>query len=446
MSTADTPQNDVGEVEAGPTKQFFVSMITRDIALQPAVVDLVDNSVDGARRLRGDGPLEGLEVDLRYDAQHFQIEDNCGGIPLEVARHYAFKFGRPDDAPGIPHSVGQFGIGMKRALFKLGTQFSVRSASEGSAFSLHVNVPEWQQDSANWNFPLDTAEEAPRPAAKTGTTLTVTELRPEVSEDFALDMFSTGLVAELRAKHRVSIGRGLRVAVNGVVVEPWPIELLAGEQLSPSRLTTTYAAKRPAPVVVTVVAGVGESVPTEAGWYVFCNGRLVLGPDQTNVTGWGEGRGRTIPRFHTQFARFRGFVFFESDRAALLPITTTKVGVDTTSPVWRSTRLQLLQLARPVIDFLNAIDWENPQVRGNDVGELRQVVDDALPVGVGSLPDTDVAFRAPERGSLVPPPMTSSVQYRRLLDEIDRAKELLGVTSNADVGNRTFEYYLEAEG
>ena len=34
-------------VSGRPTKAFFVSMLVRDIELLPAVVDLVDNSVDG---------------------------------------------------------------------------------------------------------------------------------------------------------------------------------------------------------------------------------------------------------------------------------------------------------------------------------------------------------------------------------------------------------------
>ena len=39
-------------VQGEPTKDFFISMLVRDIGLIPAIVDLVDNSVDGGRRLR----------------------------------------------------------------------------------------------------------------------------------------------------------------------------------------------------------------------------------------------------------------------------------------------------------------------------------------------------------------------------------------------------------
>ena len=335
---------------------------------------------------------------------------------------------------------------MKRALFKLGTNFTIESRSENSSFSLQVDVTEWQRNPDNWNFPLTAADEAQRPLAETGTTLTVTRLHGAVSEDLALDTFNTGLAADLRAKHRVSIGRGLRITVNGADIEPWPIELLTGDQVVPGRLTTTYTTGRPAPVVVRIVAGVGDSAPSEAGWYVFCNSRLVVGPEQSALTGWGDGRGRTIPRFHTQFARFRGFLFFDSDIATLLPMTTTKVGVDTTSPIWRSTRPQLLRMTRPVIDFLNAIDWENPQVTGDDAGELERVVTEVRPMAVNDLPVADASFAAPLRGAVTPPPRTSSIQYRRLVDDIDRAKELLQVSTNTDVGNLTFDYFLEAEG
>lgn len=435
-----------GSVEAGPTKQFFVSMITRDIPLQPAIVDLVDNSVDGARRLRGDRDLTGLKVSLRYSASEFVIEDNCGGIDLDTARRYAFKFGRPDAAPGVAHSVGQFGVGMKRALFKLGSAFRVESRAEHSSFALEVDVPTWEA-LEEWAFPLESADDATRRAPEqTGTLLRVQPLHAGVAADLALDTFTTSLVTELRSKHRVSIGRGLAISVNGVEVSRWPISLLAAPELTPAQRRTTYGATQPTPIDVVLAAGISDSEPSEAGWYVFCNSRLVLGPDQTNLTGWGEGRGRTIPRFHTQFSRFRGYAFFDSDRADLLPLTTTKVGVDTTSPLWRATRQQMVDLTRPVIDFLNALDWENPQVPDGEIGTLEQIVAEAKPLAVPVSGQQETSFMAPGRDIVPPPPATSSIQYRRLVTDIDRAKELLGVSTNYEVGDRTFDYFLRAEG
>jgi len=47
---------------ANPTKEFFVKMITRDITLEDCILDLIDNSVDGAWRSEGSRPM-GLAED-----------------------------------------------------------------------------------------------------------------------------------------------------------------------------------------------------------------------------------------------------------------------------------------------------------------------------------------------------------------------------------------------
>ena len=38
-------------IEGSPTKQFFIDMITRDISIEDAIIDLLDNSIDGANRM-----------------------------------------------------------------------------------------------------------------------------------------------------------------------------------------------------------------------------------------------------------------------------------------------------------------------------------------------------------------------------------------------------------
>ena len=71
------------------------------------------------------------------------------------------------------------------------------------------------------------------------------------------------------------------------------------------------------PVNVRITVGLGASVPTAAGWYVICNGRVILEADRRTNTGWGlveENANRVvIPTFHNQFARFRGLVIFDSE-------------------------------------------------------------------------------------------------------------------------------------
>ena len=110
-------------VSAAPVKSFFVSMLTRDIDLDEAILDLLDNCVDGIRRKgvkEGQKPFEGYWAEITFDRQTFSIADNCGGIPWELS-DYAFRMGRdPEREPDATGVVGVYGIGMKRAIFKMG--------------------------------------------------------------------------------------------------------------------------------------------------------------------------------------------------------------------------------------------------------------------------------------------------------------------------------------
>jgi len=46
-----TPATEYEPIDASPVKLFFVSMLTRDIPLEEAILDLLDNCVDGILRL-----------------------------------------------------------------------------------------------------------------------------------------------------------------------------------------------------------------------------------------------------------------------------------------------------------------------------------------------------------------------------------------------------------
>src|SRR5260221_7223796 len=165
-------------IDAMPTKALFVEMLTRDIVLIPAIMDLVDNSCDGARRERGEKSLAGLWVRIEISPNEFRIADNCGGFSVEIARKYAFRFGRAPGAPSVKHSIGQFGVGMKRTLFKLGKKFNVESTTDTNHFVVDVDVDEWVEDPAHWEFKFDKAEDNLKnvPRDKQGTTITVTRL------------------------------------------------------------------------------------------------------------------------------------------------------------------------------------------------------------------------------------------------------------------------------
>ncbi len=445
-------------INAEPTKQFFVDMITRDIQLEQAVLDLIDNSVDGARRSRAEGekPLDGFEIKIEAGATKFSIWDNCGGFDRSAARDYAFRFGRPDTRPSSPHAIGQFGVGMKRALFKFGRHFTVASATETEKWAVDVNVDAWEV-APGWTFPwsafpegADLSEEVP------GTAITVDRLRPEVSARFATDYFVSAIRGLIASKHRQFLAEGLLISVNGRYLNVTALNLLTTTKLRAGVDTIRFEYPDKTRVDARLVVGVGESVPREAGWYVVCNGRMILEADRRPVTGWGlveaEDSKATIPTFHNQFARFRGIVWFDSDDSSRVPWNTTKTDVDQDSSVWQQTFLRMVEMMRPVIDFMNELDRdvdENTKDHSlllNHLQRATRVNTETIRLQ-GSLPKSFFVF--PKRGELVPPgppvPPMVKIQYSRPKDEIDVLADAFGLGSAKAVGERTFDMALRQQ-
>lgn len=71
-------------------------------------------------------------------------------MSVKTAREYAFRFGRSEDAPETPGSVGQFGVGMKRAFFKVGKYFKLKSHTKNNHFILETDVNKWEKE--GWKF------------------------------------------------------------------------------------------------------------------------------------------------------------------------------------------------------------------------------------------------------------------------------------------------------
>ena len=435
-------QRDASTVDVYPTKDLFISMLVKDITLIPAIEDLVDNSVDGARVFRREGDFTGLTIRIETTPERFRITDNCGGIPIDVARHYAFRFGRDENSPVTHHSIGQFGVGMKRALFKLGSNFAVESTAAVSHFQLTVDVEQWRRRT-DWNFRFDEFDET---TAHTDddrtTTITVTGLHDQIKAAFATDSFASSLLRSLEESHRESLANGLAITVNAIPATVAPLTILASDELRPAYFEGVIEEPGEADVNYKIYVGLGEKDSEEAGWYIFCNGRLIVGPEQTNVTGWGEGRGKTIPNYHGEFSRFRGYVFFESDSPRLLPWNTMKTGLEVDSPRYQAVRQKMILMMRPVINFLNRISTEVGRV--GESGPLQEKITSADTVRLRDVEPRDT-FLAPKMGAPDPVLKPVRITYTRPAEQYEQVKRLLKVKKPREVGEGTFDYYYTME-
>lgn len=64
------------KINARPTKEFFIHMLTRDIATDRAILDLIDNSIDAGNS----NSIENPSIAIVANRDVFSIHDNCGGL------------------------------------------------------------------------------------------------------------------------------------------------------------------------------------------------------------------------------------------------------------------------------------------------------------------------------------------------------------------------------
>jgi hypothetical protein len=440
---------EIARANANASRAFFVRMLTRDIAVEDCILDLIDNSVDSAWRGLGKKPLglqsgpdfSQVKIEIDFDETKFSIKDNSGGMSLDVAKNYAFTFGRIDEdrEDEAEFSIGVYGIGLKRAMFKLGRGIDIFSThgngADAISFAVPINVDKWVKGkSNNWDFPIDEAPALSSPGMHIKISK-LTELAKSTLGDTDFETLLTDMIARDYSLH---LFHGLNVTVNKKRVEGRIFKLLSGGEFEP--LNEYYVEKiGNGTVTVEIAAGYAfpppeTNDPTEksereerSGWYVACNGRIVMAADKSILSVWGD----DFPGWHPQYTGFFGIILFSSDETELLPLTTTKRSVDTSSIVYRRARPKMKTPTRAWIDYTNA--------RKNEVVAAEKRESLATQTSIFSMSHSaKVALPSLKRTG----PRETSIQFRV---EMERAKKLaraLGdvTLANREVGKRAFDY------
>ena len=363
-------KNKYDTVDATPVKSFFVDMLTRDIELVDAILDLLDNCVDGILRQKknssGETPYEGFEAEIEFNEDMFSIADNCGGIPWSL-HEYAFRMGKePENRDSNLPIVGVYGIGMKRAIFKIGRQCLISTQNKENCYGVEI-TPEWIEQSDNWDLPV---YESPQREKEDGTTIVIDELHQGIATRFGEDKedFSRELTRKIETHYAFIIAKGFRVIVNGQRVVPKPTKLIFVETEDEKGFAIRPYIYRTEVDGVNIFLSVGFTRPIpsqeeindeqeekryssmDAGWTIICNDRAVLYCDRTELTGWGDAG---VPRYHTQFIAISGIVEFQSNDASKLPMTTTKRGIDASSSLYLQVKNKMREGMRVFTNFTN---------------------------------------------------------------------------------------------
>lgn len=434
-------------VKASPTKEFFVNMLVRDILLKQAIIELIDNSIDGARNIRENNQYSGLKINVKFNNDKFVIEDNCGGIPLDVAANYAFRFGRPKTVESSKtETTGIFGIGMKRALFKIGNNFSIHSTTKITEFQLDLNVKEWlKKDDSDWDFSFSSYEENMNNSDENiGTKIEITDLNLEIAAELNSSEFEKEVIEHIQRRVGLDIAYGIAIIVNDKILVGNNISLIDSEEIKP--IKEEY---EDGEIKVKILSGIapreGKTYPPEkAGWYIYCNGRLVVAADKTSLTTWKDMENKSSGIvFHNNYASFRGIVYFSSKHPEKLPWNTTKTGLDETSLVYLRVREKMLEVFKIVKNMLD------------DIRKNTEDKDDGIEETIATMHGTEMTIenvnKMKENRAVIINNVSVttipnvSINYKKPKEEVEELKKVLGVKTYREVGEKTFEYYKDAE-
>lgn len=296
------------KVDAAPTKEFIITTITKDIRVQAAIFDLIDNSINAAEALTNPKRLHGYYVTIKINESEFIIIDNCGGIPKDRVLGDAFKIGS-----SLEYTKGH-GIGLKRAFLKFGKNIEILSNRKDYSSKVFIDVDKWGERN-NWDINVDKVnydDKLPQ-----GLIMNIKNLYNDIERNFSSITFINMLLDEIAIKYRFKLNAGFKIIVNDKEVEPMFVE---GNKV----------ADTPTKVIdgMDVKIVLYNNVKSQSnGWDIIINGRVVIERDKTDTTLW---RKKIIIK-GCSYEKFVGEVIIECANIKQLPIYSTKDGIDVNS-------------------------------------------------------------------------------------------------------------------
>lgn len=348
-------------VDASVSKRFFTEIITKDISLEDSILDLIDNSIDSIIRGQNIDIEEAIFnprklkrrkfINIEFTPEKFEISDNAGGISREDAENEVFIFGSPQKPERSYLSV--YGIGLKRAIFKIGKDIRIISKTKKEGWQIKIDVEEWLNDPKNWTFKIEEFTKA-KNTEEEGTTITITNFVDETRRRVKESSFLRKLSREISTVYSVFLGNYVEVFLGQEKIEGIPIPISAPE--GGSIQAETY---RDSGITVKIAVGIqtqnkkGQWEQALAGWYILCNGRMVVNANKEGLTFWGTSINGGLPAFVAKYRGFIGVVVFLAKDPENLPWSTTKRDLNTDSLAYQRAKSKMVLASKPILRTLN---------------------------------------------------------------------------------------------
>jgi hypothetical protein len=320
------------DVDFGIERQYVFDILTSDISVADCILDLIDNSIDAARRdifkKAGKAGLpdsySGYEINVKIAHNKIEITDNCLGIDPNLLANTTFRAG----ARHIQNfSIGIYGVGLIRAFWKLGNRGTLTTDTGETAYKISFSK---RQIEASENQKLPAS-----PIKSTGKKKNHFVIS-EITEDTKIDLRDTEWIKLFKEKVQCVFGlcirKGLKIKIEGSLIPEFGPRIR--EDIPQLKGGRSFVTKEGVDVHIEYGAHEkyrfkdepgwsapknGELTP-EFGWYVVCNDRIVLVADLSLRVGWSQ-------VWHSEYNGFIGWVYFTSKDAKLLPWDSSKTDI-----------------------------------------------------------------------------------------------------------------------
>jgi|GEM_PF-877180 len=420
------------EINSGVSPDFIEKTLTQDITTLEALYDLVDNAIDAARNhiLQNDfekddsglpANYHGYKVHIRVDKNSVRILDNCFGIDEETLTNTAlYTAANSNHAYGI----GYYGLGLKRALLKMGSKFSLAVDNGQSIFKCHFGS---DNIGGNKDRKIYANEYISRGRLK--SLFSVSNLKDEIKNDLHNPSWFGNAVRGFSLRYSIYISKGFEIIIHNITTGS--LERIKGivptlrydALLLPQRELINIDG-----VEVTMESGIHReyTFPKESnysrstnnklteqfGIYFVCNDRIIVAASTAKEHGWSA-------KWHSEYNGFVCWVRFISKEPNKLPWNTSKTALRVDSSLFITVRDRL----KPIADRYRA--------------EIKSRYLSKTPSTGGSSPVTGkTTTQAPSAGTVTAPPIqvpstTGSVKPKvkkpklRPLEPLHRDREIL---------------------
>lgn len=208
-------------VDFGMERQYVFGALTSDISTADCILDLIDNSIDAARRdiaQKGGDTLEnglpasyfGYEIKVQLKDDEIVISDNCRGMDAELLSGSAFRLAARYPQP---YSIGFYGVGLIRAFWKLGNTGNLETDTGAEAFSLHFTKD--QLEGTDLSIPAN------RVATRHHSSFIfrISDLTDDAAYDLSDTEWNEHLLERIRKVYGLCVGKGLCLWVGHTLIK-----------------------------------------------------------------------------------------------------------------------------------------------------------------------------------------------------------------------------------